>query len=608
MQPQQRPEDTRNLIIAVGLCMAILFGFDAFILGPQRKIAHQARNAEIARTSQNPGAGPAAVAPPAGPIARAAAIAANPRVAIETPTLSGSLSLTGGRIDDLTLQGFRETTKAGSPNVTLFTPQGAAQAWYGFFGWLRPGQNSGISDLPGPDTLWRLESGTKLTPETPITLVYDSAEGVRFTRQISVDAQYLFTLTDQVENLAASAQTLTPFGIIRRHGLAPGFKPDGVVHEGAIGVLAGKREQKQWKTLHDPKKALDVTSTGGFIGLTDKYWLAGLIPDQSEQFLARASVNPAVPGERLYEATYFGQARTLGAGENVAITRHFFVGAKKVEVLRFYQKSLNVPRLDEAVDWGNFWFLTRPFFEVLHFFNGWTGNFGAAILLLTLVVRAFVFPLADSSYKSMAKMRKYQPQIQDIQNKYKDDKPRQSQEMMALFQREKINPVAGCFPLLLQMPIFFALYKTLTVTIEMRHAPFFGWIRDLSAPDPTSWVNLFGLLPFDAPVGLPIIGGLFAIGIWPLLYGVTMWLVQSMSPPAQDPVQRVIFQWMPVLFTFLFGGFAAGLVIYWTWSNVLSIIQQQFMMRRYGVETELDKLLHRIEARLKPRAANDITN
>lgn len=606
MQPQQRPEDTRNLIIAVGLCMVILFGFDAFIIGPQRKIAQQARNAEIARQGNVSGAGPVAVAPPPGPITRAAAIAASPRVPIATPTLSGSLSLAGGRIDDLTLLDFRETTKAGSPNVTLFTPQGAAQAFYGFFGWLRPGQNSGISDLPGPDTLWRLTSGARLTPDSPVTLAYDSAEGLRFTREIAVDSRYVFTLTDRVENLTTAAQTLTPFGIIRRHGLPPGFRPNSVVHEGAIAVLAGKREQRRWKALLDPKKAVDVTSTGGFIGLTDKYWLAGLIPDQSAPFVGHAGTNATVPGEALYEATGFGEARTIGAGGTFEITRHFFVGAKKVDVLRGYQKSLKVARLDEAVDWGNFWFLTRPFFEVLHFFNGWTGNFGAAILLLTLVVRAFVFPLADSSYKSMAKMRKYQPQIQEIQTTYKDDKPRQSQEMMALFQREKINPVAGCFPLLLQMPIFFALYKTLTVTIEMRHAPFFGWIRDLSAPDPTSWVNLFHLLPFDAPVGLPIIGGLFAIGIWPLLYGVTMWLVQSMSPPAQDPVQRAIFQWMPVLFTLMFAGVAAGLVIYWTWSNVLSIMQQQFMMRSYGVETELDKLIHRIKARLKPRAANDI--
>lgn len=604
MQPPPRPEDTRNLIVAVILSIAIIFGFDIFVTGPQRKALIERQRIEQLHQEQElqkPGANvgiPGEPAPlaSAGPLARQAALALSERIMIDTPDLQGSIALSGARLDDLALKQYHETTERDSPLVQLFSPQGTAQAQYNLFGWVRPG-SAQLGDLPGPDSLWQLSNGNKLTPQSPVTLTYMSAEGLRFTRTITVDERYLFRITDRVENLTDAPQTITPYGIVRRHGLAPDFRPNGVVHEGGVGILNDKREQKTWRALQKEKKTLEVSSSGGWLGLTDKYWLAALLPANSETILARIGLNANVASERIYEASYFGTARTLGARQSIEVEQRLFAGAKQVEILRHYAKSLSVPRLDEAVDWGRFSFLTRPFFEVLHFFFSKFGNFGIAILLLTVVVRLLVFPLADASFRSMAKMKKYQPQMTEIQTKYAADKQKQSQEMMELFKREKINPLAGCFPLLLQMPVFFALFKTLSVTIEMRHAPFFGWIQDLSAPDPSSWVNLFGLLPFDAPTNLPIVGFIFALGIWPLMYGVTMWLVQSMSPPAQDPTQRAVFAWMPVIMTLMFAGFAAGLVIYWTWSNCLSIVQQQFMMRRYGVETELDKLIARLRGK-----------
>lgn len=608
MQPPPRPEDTRNLIVAVILSIAIIFGFDIFVSGPQRKALIERQRIEQLHKEQalkNQGTVPGipgepAPLPSAGPLARQAALALSDRISIDTPDLQGSIALSGARLDDLALKQYRETTKRDSPLVQLFSPQGTAQAQYNVFGWVRPG-SAQLGDLPGPDTLWQLATGSRLTPQSPVTLTYQSADGLRFARTITVDANYLFRITDRVENLTEAPQTITPYGIVRRHGLAPNFRPNGVVNEGGIGILNGKRWQKTWRALQKDKKAVEVSSAGGWLGLTDKYWLAALLPVNSETIQARMGLNPDVTSEPIYEASYFGAARTLGARQSLEIEQRLFAGAKRVDILRQYSRSLQIPRFDEAVDWGNFWFLTRPFFEVLHFFFSNFGNFGIAILLLTVVVRLLVFPLADASFRSMAKMKKYQPQMTEIQTKYAADKQKQSQEMMELFKREKINPLAGCFPLLLQMPVFFALFKTLSVTIEMRHAPFFGWITDLSAPDPTSWVNLFGLLPFHAPTNLPIVGYVFALGIWPMLYGITMWLVQSMSPPAQDPTQRAVFAWMPVIMTLMFAGFAAGLVIYWTWSNCLSIVQQQFMMRRYGVETELDKLIARLRGKTTTR-------
>jgi YidC/Oxa1 family membrane protein insertase len=332
-----------------------------------------------------------------------------------------------------------------------------------------------------------------------------------------------------------------------------------------------------------------VQSTGGWLGITDKYWLAAVIPDRNAPVTGRYSARPGADGRTVYEAGYLGEPLTIAANGEVSTTHHFFAGAKRMEILRGYEESLGATDLTKAVDWGNFWFLTRPFFWLLENFFKLVGNFGVAIMLTTVVVKALLFPIAYNSYKTMSKMQKLQPKMKELQERFAADQQRLQQEMIKLYQTEKINVASGCLPIFLQIPVFYALYKVLLVTIEMRHAPFFGYIRDLSAPDPTSWVNLFGLLPFQAPTGVPVLGFLFAVGLLPILYGISMWAVTAISPQqVQDPIQRRIFQLMPIIFTFMFASFAIGMVIYWVWSNVLTFIQQYAIMRSQGVKTGLD--------------------
>jgi YidC/Oxa1 family membrane protein insertase len=383
---------------------------------------------------------------------------------------------------------------------------------------------------------------------------------------------------------------------------------NAIVHEGAVGYLDGKTRQVKYKKWAKDGGGPEYTSTGGWVGITDKYWLAALIPGQGQK-LSGAFRQTKAPGFTIFDANFVGQPRTVPAGGQASETTHFFAGAKTVPQLRAYQSQLGVERLDWAVDWGNFWFLTRPIFSFLAFIFSHVGNFGVAILLLTVAVRLLFFPLANKQYESLTKMKKVQPQMDELRKKFKDDPAKQQQELLALYQREKVNPLAGCLPLLLQIPVFFALYKVLTVTIEMRHAPFFGWIKDLSAPDPTNIWNLFGLIPWD-PASAPLIGtfigsthlqhGFLALGVLPMLYGATMWLTTSMSPPAPDPVQQKIFQFMPLMFTFIMAPFAVGLLIYWTWSNVLTILQQYVIMRRFKVDNPIDRIVRKFTGKPAP--------
>jgi YidC/Oxa1 family membrane protein insertase len=592
---------TRSMIIFV-ISAAIILGLYQFlVLAPAQKQAAAQQKAQAAAVQPlptAPGAAPAA----AVRLTRAEALAQSPRVPINTPSLSGSISLRGGRFDDLSLRRYKTTLDDPAP-VEWLKPKGVEYAQFAELGWT--GQNLGA--LPNGDTVWTLASGASLTPATPVTLTYNNGTGLNFTRTISVDENYLFTIKDTVANAGAAAATIAPYGSVQRQNLPPEIGKNAIVQEGAIGVLgpAGKLELRQvkypkWKK---EKKQQDFDSRGGWLGLTDKYWLAALVPGQGEALKAQYRVT-AVPGADVFEANYVGQARTIPPGMQVTETTSFFAGAKVVPLLRTYEKQLGVFRFDYAVDWGRLHFITRPMFLLLDWLYQRLANFGLAILALTVIVKLATFPLAQKSYESITKMKKLQPQIEELKAKHGSDPPRMQQETMALYQREKINPLMGCLPILVQIPVFYALYKSLTVTIEMRHAPFFGWIHDLSSRDPTTIWNLFGAIPWD-PATAPLIGGLLDqtlhVGAWALLYGFTMWLTQAMNPPAPDPVQQRIFSLLPIIFTFTLANFAVGLIIYWTWNNVLSIFQQYFMMHKYKVDNPIDGLIRRLSG--KPKAA-----
>jgi YidC/Oxa1 family membrane protein insertase len=584
-------EDNRNLLI-FGVCAAVLFViYQVWVVEP----ANKRRQAELkahppAAALVMPGA-PALAAPPA--VTRAAALAASPRVPVATPALKGSISLRGARLDDLFLTQYRQTTATDSPPVEMLRPEGTAFPWFVDFGWV--GQN--VPGLPGPNTVWSLAQGSTLSPGQPLVLTYANGQGLTFTRKIEVDPNYMFTLTDTVANTGPQPVTLAPYGSVQRQGVPPDVGNSGVVHVGTVGYLDGRVRAFKYKDLSKGGgQTEEFNSAGAWTGITDKYWLAALIPNAGEHVHAvyRDAKNA---GLDVYEANYTGAARTIAPGTQVTASQHLFAGAKTVPLLTSYQSKLGIAHFDDAVDWGMFWFLTRPIFSFLEFIFHYVGSFGVAILLLTVCVRLAFFPIANKQYESMTKMKKVQPLMEDLRKRFKDDPAKQQQEIMALYQREKVNPLAGCLPILLQIPVFFSLYKVLSVTIEMRHAPFLAF-NDLSARDPTTIWNLFGLIPWDpahAPLIGPILDGTLHLGILPLCYGVTMYLTTSMTPQTGiDPTQQKIFQLMPWFFMFIMAPFAVGLLIYWTWSNVLTTLQQYVMMRRFKVENPIDQLLARM--------------
>jgi YidC/Oxa1 family membrane protein insertase len=593
----QRDDNSRNTIIFIVAAVILFIVYQTFVLDPAQK----RRQAELARQAPQAAAVAQGRAPtPQVPqaVTRQAAVAASPRVPVATPSLSGSVSLRGARIDDLYLKNYRQTVDKGSPPVELLRPEGTRHAWFADIGWT----GANIAGLPTPDTVWTLVQGQNLAPGQPVVLQTTNGQGLTFTRTVAVDERYLFTITDTVANTGAGPVTLVPYASIQRQGVPTDLGTNQIVHEGAVGWLDGKLRQVKYKKWQKDGGGPAYGSTGGWLGVTDKYWLTALIPSQGERISGQFR-RTDLPGGQVLDATYTGAARTIPAGRQITETTHLIAGAKRVPVLREYGNTLGVERLDWAVDWGNFWFLTRPIFSFLSFITGHVANFGIAILLLTVVVRLLFFPLANKQYESLTKMKKVQPQMEELRKKHKDDPAKQQQELLALYKREKVNPLAGCLPLLLQIPVFYALYKVLTVTIEMRHAPFVGWIRDLSARDPTTIWTLFGLIPWD-PASAPLIGslldGALHLGILPLAYGFTMWLTTSMSPPAPDPVQQKIFQLMPLLFMFIMAPFAAGLLIYWTWSNVLTILQQYVIMRRFKVDNPIDKVIRKLTGKPDP--------
>lgn len=590
-------ENTRSTITFMVVAALVLIAYQVFILQPQekRRMAEQRAKAAAAAQANTP-----AAAPPGSPVlvSRAEAVARSPRAPIDTPALQGSLSLRGGRLDDLFLKGYHETLAKNSPPVELFRPEGAKQAYFADFGW------AGAPNLPTAQTVWTKTAGDTLAPGKPVTLSFDNGQGLVFTRTFAVDDQYMFTVTDAVANKGGAPVKLAPYASVQRQGEP---QPTLGIFEGATGTVldgAGKPilQNITFKRMkQDGVHAFDTA--GGWYGLTDKYWMAALAPSQAR---VRAQYRATdVGGVEVFETNYVGQPAALAPGATLTETRHLFAGAKKDAVLEHYEKTLGLPHFSDAIDWGRLWFLTRPIFWLLSQFTLLTGSIGVAILLLTIVRVILTFPLYNKSFASTAEMKKLQPEIEEIKKRFPDEPAKQQQETMALYKARKVNPLAGCIPALIPIPIFLALSKVFTVSIELRHAPF-GFVHDLSAPDPTTFVNLFGLLPFD-PAAVPAIGGFLAgplhIGIIAILYGLAQWLVQAMSPQTAsiDPTQRQIFQLMPLIFTFFMARFAAGLLIYWTWSSFLTLIQQYVIMHRHGTENPIDSFLAKVRGR--PAAA-----
>jgi YidC/Oxa1 family membrane protein insertase len=623
----------KNTIIAIVLSLLVVVGWQYFIGYPQ--MGKQRQEAQLKHEEQShpqpgstqpggtqpgstqPGTTPAApgTAAPAAPTAaapsaqppmatRATVIAGSPRIAVDTPRLRGSIDLKGGRIDDLSLEQYQETVSPGSPPIVLLSPSGAPDAFYAEFGWVAAAGTT--AKMPGADTLWKQDGSGTLGIGHPVTLSYDNGEGLIFHRTIAVDDHYLFTLKDEVENNGAKSVTLFSYGLISRHGTPPvlGYY---ILHEGPVGVMgADGLQEETYKKIEDKKsESWDVTNA--WLGFTDKYWAAVLLPDTNEKVSARFSAGEA-GGLKTYQTDYLGPSQTIAPGATGSANGRLFAGAKEVSVVGIdfplgpggYNESLHLNHFDLLIDWGWFYFITKPMFLALDFFFHLVGNFGIAILIVTVLVKTLFFPLANKSYASMAKMKAVQPQMAMIKERYADDRTKQQQAMMELYKKEQINPVAGCLPIAIQIPVFFSLYKVLFITIEMRHAPFYGWIHDLSSPDPTNIFTLFGLVPFDPSI-VPLIGGFLHLGIWPAIMGVTMWVQMKLNPAPPDPTQQMIFNWMPLIFTFMLAKFPAGLVIYWAWNNSLSVLQQSVIMHRNGAKIQLWDNLKATFVRSKPK-------
>jgi YidC/Oxa1 family membrane protein insertase len=598
--------DQKNMFVAIALSIAILLGWQFFYEKPklekQQALIEEQRLDDEARLKaggsqipgpQNPDAtgaippvtNPVTGSPGLGPnldaaglaqgiagaaASRDAALSKTARIKINTERLRGSISLQGARIDDLILNEYREELDQESPNIVLLRPTQGENPYYAEFGWL----GAGIK-VPDANTVWRA-NGAMLTIKTPVTLSWDNGEGLLFEQTFSLDDAYMFQISQRILNQTGVPVTLTPYGLVSRTS-TPDILGFYILHEGLIGVLNETLKEIDYDDLRDDGPQ-EFTTDGGWLGITDKYWLVALIPDQDESIKARF-----IAGKRgaidLYQTDYIAQPRLIPAGGSVTVSNRLFAGAKEVRILDRYQEDLKVPLFDKAVDFGWFYFLTKPIFYALDWLNTQLGNFGLAILALTVGIKLLFFPLANKSYVSMSKMKLLQPKLVELKERFGDDRQRLNQEMMALYKKEGANPAAGCLPIIVQIPVFFSLYKVLFVNIEMRQAPFYGWIHDLSAPDPLGLLTAFGLFSWDVPQMLDIVN----IGIWPLLMGITMFLQQKLNPAPTDPIQAKVFMFMPIMFTFLLAQFPAGLVIYWAWNNVLSISQQYVIMRRAGV-------------------------
>jgi YidC/Oxa1 family membrane protein insertase len=576
-------DQNKNLLLATGLSFAVMLAWFA-IAPPQtaRAPAEEAIAAAPVATAlgttdvnTNMGSGNAQAVTDAG------------RITIDTPRLEGSLSLLAGRIDDLRLKDYTESIEDGSPIVTLLSPEGSDHAYYGINGWAAA---SGVdpTDVPGPTTLWSSRS-TTLTPSSPITLTWDNGKGLSFRRVISIDENFMFNIEQSVSNASSTPVALAPYGQIARHGEPPNLKGFFILHEGMVSMSDGELNEIKYGKMPEfdinpkeraPAEVAQVLE-GGWVGFTDHYWMTTMVPQGAFKSVAKYDINNDV-----YLTEAVQPTQTIAPGATASVTSQFFAGAKEWEVIRNYQNDDDVDRFVDIIDWGWFYFLTKPIFWLLHTLNGFIGNMGWSIICLTLIIKALLLPLAYKSYVSMARMKELQPEMEKLKESAGDDKQKMQKGMMELYKKNKVNPAAGCLPILPQIPIFFSLYKVIFVTLELRHATWFGPFNDLSAPDPTSIMNLFGLLPWGTPDAGSIIA-LILIGILPLLLGISMFMQQQLNPAPTDATQKMIFAWMPWVFMFMLGGFASGLVVYWIANNTITFIQQYAIMRSQGVKADV---------------------
>jgi YidC/Oxa1 family membrane protein insertase len=565
--------EQRNLLLAIVLSVAIIFAFQYFYELPRMQEAQEAARQEAAQQPERATGGrPAAETDAEAGAALEAPPPEAPRIDVRNERVAGSISLAGARIDQLRLLDYGLTPQPTSERIELLQPVGEPLPYFAEFGFVP--ESEGV-EVPDGRTIWSTDD-RDLRPGEPVRLTWENDQGLQFVREIALDENYVFTVTQRVVNTTDAPVTLYPYGLISRWG-TPDTQGIWILHEGPIGVLDGTLEEFHYGDLREEGGTETLRSTGGWLGITDKYWLTALLPDQDSNLRATVQHIARGPQDR-YQTDYLRDPITIPPGDSAEVTDRLFAGAKEVTLLDYYKDLYELPLFDRAVDFGWFWFLTKPFFYALHWFAAVFGNYGVAILLLTLVVKLVFFPLANKSYKSMSQMKKLQPEMMKIRERHQNDREKMNMEIMNLYKKEKVNPAAGCLPILIQIPVFFALYKVLFVSLEMRHAPFFGWIRDLSAPDPTTLVNLFGLLPFTPPELIP------PLGIWPLLMGATMWLQFKLNPTPPDPMQARIMSFLPLIFIFVFATFPAGLVIYWTWNNILSVGQQWLIMKKMNVQ------------------------
>jgi YidC/Oxa1 family membrane protein insertase len=570
--------DQKRLLLAISLSLAIMVIFQVVI---GKFLPHPAPSPAqtVAQAQQAAGTPQAAAAAGAPGTAQTAPAAAGPRLAIDAPKLSGSLALTGAVLDDIQLKDYHETISKTSPAVQILGRRDGDKPTFVQFGWDAVTPNIPV---PSDTTLWSASAAT-LTPNAPVTLSWNNGAGLTFQLLLSIDDNFMFTVHQQVINKSATAVKLYPWSRVVRD-YTPEEKTSYILHEGPLGVFNNTLKEVSYKSAKSDGAsapggtAFSETSNGGWIGITDKYWLDALIPDQSQNLSGAIRYLPTSLGDgHAYQTDFIATTpESIAPGAIAGNLMRVFTGAKLIDTLDAYAAQYQIPSFDKAIDFGWFYFITKPIFFALDWLNSIIGNFGLAILVFTVGVKLLFFPLANYSYRSMAKMKNVAPKIKAIREKHKDDAAKIQQETMALYKAEKINPASGCLPMLVQIPVFFSLYKVIYITIEMRQAPFYGWIHDLSAPDPTNIFNLFGVIPFDPAAFSPFL----AIGALPIIMGITMFLQQKLNPAPPDPVQARMFQFMPIMFTFMLARFPAGLVLYWTWNNLLTVGQQWLIMRR----------------------------
>ena len=580
-------DQNKNLILATALSFVVILVW--FLLFPPPEKPAEDPNAPVATTEVTSPVAPATPAATPGQSVTAESASDAPRLAIDTPRLKGSISLQGGRIDQLFLKDYNETIAKDSPTVQVLSPVGSDNAYYALFGWAA-GAGIAPESVPGPNTVWAVESGSTLAPATPVTLVWDNGKGQTFRRIMSIDNNYMFSVEQTVTNAGDTSVSLAPYGVLARHGEPKNAKKFFVLHEGTVGMADGELTETTYGDLEDldyseregaRADVTQVTETG-WIGFTDHYWMSTLIPAKGTAFKSAIKYDER---RDIFQAEAVQPTQTVAPGATISAKTQMFSGAKEWEVIRAYEDK-GVEKFVDSIDWGWFFFLTKPIFQLLHFLHGFIGNMGWSIIALTVVLKAIVFPLAYKSYSSMAKMKELQPKMEELKKAAGDDRAKVQQAMMELYKKEKVNPASGCLPILIQIPIFFSLYKVIFVTLELRHAPWFGWIQDLSAPDPSSILNLFGLLSTPVP-GPDSIFAIVSLGILPILLGISMWLQQKLNPAPTDATQAMIFAWMPWVFMFMLGNFASGLVLYWITNNTITFTQQYLIMRSHGYRPDV---------------------